>query len=326
MSLSGLWVRSRFHRSNHKAKGHASPPVKPVVVIIHSRGNSIISGTVLAPRPKATQSQSEFAMHGSRDEIYATGKALHEKCLRKGYADWKAAADRPDPGRSGLAGREGAVARTVTVAAWAHGALGIHLLPWGSIHNGLRFGIHSFQRNTRPVLPDAHLCNCGRSSGYAPKLKKRTALLAKLREIFRHSVSQPIGRVIEQVNPILRGWVNYFAIGDSSECFSFCQRLGRKEGAAASDACPGGFGFRPATVEYEVAVREAGSLSRPSASSPMVISESPVGGNGLITLDSKHVGKPIAGNRHDGFDEAGAGNQLTVWLVRHSQRKTGSNG
>ena len=125
MSLSGLWVRSRFHRSNHKAKGHASPPV---VVIIHSRGNSIISGTVLAPRPKATQSQSEFAMHGSRDEIYATGKALHEKCLRKGYADWKAAADRPDPGRSGLAGREGAVARTVTVAAWAHGALGIHLL------------------------------------------------------------------------------------------------------------------------------------------------------------------------------------------------------
>jgi RNA-directed DNA polymerase len=56
---------------------------------------------------------------------------------------------------------------------------------------------------------------------YAPKMKKRTALLAKLKEIFRQNISQPVEGVIEQINPILRGWVNYFAIGDSSECFSF---------------------------------------------------------------------------------------------------------
>jgi RNA-directed DNA polymerase len=56
---------------------------------------------------------------------------------------------------------------------------------------------------------------------YAPKPKKRTALLAKLREVFRQNVSQPVGRVIAQINPILRGWVNYFAVGDSSLCFSF---------------------------------------------------------------------------------------------------------
>jgi RNA-directed DNA polymerase len=49
-----------------------------------------------------------------------------------------------------------------------------------------------------------------------PRLKKRTALLAKLREIFRRYVSQPVGRVIELINPILRGWVNYFAVGHSS--------------------------------------------------------------------------------------------------------------
>jgi RNA-directed DNA polymerase len=56
---------------------------------------------------------------------------------------------------------------------------------------------------------------------YAPKLKKRTALLEKLREIFRRFTSQSVERVIELINPILRGWVNYFAAGHSSRCFSF---------------------------------------------------------------------------------------------------------
>jgi RNA-directed DNA polymerase len=55
---------------------------------------------------------------------------------------------------------------------------------------------------------------------FAPKLKKRTALFAKLREIFRRYTSQPVSRVIELINPILRGWVNYFAVGHSSRCFS----------------------------------------------------------------------------------------------------------
>ena len=56
---------------------------------------------------------------------------------------------------------------------------------------------------------------------YEPKLKKRTALLRKLKEIFQRYVSQPVGRVIELINPILRGWVHYFAVGDSSRCFSY---------------------------------------------------------------------------------------------------------
>ena len=56
---------------------------------------------------------------------------------------------------------------------------------------------------------------------YVPKLKKRTALLRKLKGIFRRGVSQPVGRVIELINPILRGWVRYFAVGDSSRCFSY---------------------------------------------------------------------------------------------------------
>jgi RNA-directed DNA polymerase len=56
---------------------------------------------------------------------------------------------------------------------------------------------------------------------YTPKLKKRTALVRKLKEIFRSFQSQPVGRVVELINPILRGWVNYFAVGQSSRCFGF---------------------------------------------------------------------------------------------------------
>jgi RNA-directed DNA polymerase len=56
---------------------------------------------------------------------------------------------------------------------------------------------------------------------YTPKLKKRTALLDKLKDIFRCFQSQPVGRVVTLINPILRGWVRYFAIGDSSRCFGY---------------------------------------------------------------------------------------------------------
>ena len=52
-----------------------------------------------------------------------------------------------------------------------------------------------------------------------PKQKKRVALFAKLREVFRRQVSHPVRGVIDEINPILRGWVNYFRIGHSSRCF-----------------------------------------------------------------------------------------------------------
>ncbi len=54
-----------------------------------------------------------------------------------------------------------------------------------------------------------------------PKMKVRTALLRNLKEIFRRYKSQPLSRVIELINPILRGWTNYFRIGNSSECFAY---------------------------------------------------------------------------------------------------------
>ena len=54
-----------------------------------------------------------------------------------------------------------------------------------------------------------------------PKIKARTALLGKLKEIFASFVSQPVSRVVYLINPILRGWVNYFRIGHCSKCFGY---------------------------------------------------------------------------------------------------------
>jgi RNA-directed DNA polymerase len=54
-----------------------------------------------------------------------------------------------------------------------------------------------------------------------PKGNKRTELLGRLKVVFRSLRSQPVGRVITLINPILRGWVNYFAHGNASRCFSY---------------------------------------------------------------------------------------------------------
>jgi RNA-directed DNA polymerase len=64
---------------------------------------------------------------------------------------------------------------------------------------------------------------------FAPKMKARTALLQRLKEIFRRFDSQPVERVIELINPILRGWVNYFRVGHSSRCFGYVRQWVEKK-------------------------------------------------------------------------------------------------
>ena len=54
-----------------------------------------------------------------------------------------------------------------------------------------------------------------------PRMKARTKLLRRLKEEFRRFRSQPVERVIARINPILRGWVNYFRTGQSSRCFGY---------------------------------------------------------------------------------------------------------
>ena len=60
-----------------------------------------------------------------------------------------------------------------------------------------------------------------RPPAVSKSLTRSTALLRELKEVFRRHRSHPIERVISLINPMLRGWVNYFAVGNSSECFTY---------------------------------------------------------------------------------------------------------
>ncbi|MFP3021291.1 MAG: group II intron maturase-specific domain-containing protein, partial [Wolbachia sp.] len=54
-----------------------------------------------------------------------------------------------------------------------------------------------------------------------PQMKTRTSLLQKLKKVFSNYKSQPIRIVIQIINPILRGWINYFRIGNSNRSFNY---------------------------------------------------------------------------------------------------------
>ena len=59
---------------------------------------------------------------------------------------------------------------------------------------------------------------------YTPRQQKRTALLQELKEVFRRYRSQRVEALIAEINPKLRGWVNYFRIGHASRCFAIVRR------------------------------------------------------------------------------------------------------
>ena len=54
-----------------------------------------------------------------------------------------------------------------------------------------------------------------------PRLKKRKELVAKIRGVIRRSGRRTVKDMVEEINPILRGWVNYFRIGHSSRTFNY---------------------------------------------------------------------------------------------------------
>ena len=54
---------------------------------------------------------------------------------------------------------------------------------------------------------------------YKPRMKSRMKLTQRIKEVCRENMSQPVTRLISFINPVVRGWVNYFRIGHSSRTF-----------------------------------------------------------------------------------------------------------
>ena len=53
-----------------------------------------------------------------------------------------------------------------------------------------------------------------------PRPEKRKAILDKVREVIGENWSEKLPVVVGKINPVVRGWVNYFRVGHSSRAFS----------------------------------------------------------------------------------------------------------
>eukprot|EP01035_Chromulina_nebulosa_P010140 gene10140-13642_t len=114
---------------------------------------------------------------------------------------------------------------------------------------------------------------------YQPKMEARSKVIGKIRDVFRRHESQPLTRVRDLINPILRGWVQYFKIGNSSKVFGYVKDwLTRKIRRHLMKAKgKQGFGWKEWSTKG---------------------------------LYAKSLGKRSALNAHAAFDEAGGGNMI----------------
>ena len=82
------------------------------------------------------------------------------------------------------------------------------------LNKGDRFGFLGFEyRRTKT--------KSGKQGVLAmPKREAKQKLKDKMQAVFKHNVSQPLTRIRDIINPILKGWVNYFKYGNSSKAFA----------------------------------------------------------------------------------------------------------
>ncbi len=68
----------------------------------------------------------------------------------------------------------------------------------------------------------------GNNGKYRPNIEPtkvaKAKFVKKIKEEFKHHRSQPLEKITEKINPILRGWPNYFKIGNSDRCFARIKR------------------------------------------------------------------------------------------------------
>jgi RNA-directed DNA polymerase len=107
-----------------------------------------------------------------------------------------------------------------------------------------------------------------------PRPKKVTEILRTIRDILCGSRHLAMAAVVAQVNPVLRGWVNYFRVGNSSRAFDkvkyhverkvrrFAAKRSKRKGFGwkrwSSDIVYGTWGlFRDYRIEYTTAKARA---------------------------------------------------------------------
>jgi RNA-directed DNA polymerase len=54
-----------------------------------------------------------------------------------------------------------------------------------------------------------------------PRMKKHKEIGRKVKAALKPNRDKPLKEVIQSANPVIRGWVNYFRIGNSNSTLSF---------------------------------------------------------------------------------------------------------
>src|SRR6266436_9282947 len=112
------------------------------------------------PHPAAVTGPAQ-GMHPSRDELYAMGKALRDKCPRASHAAWQPAADRPDPIVLLEASNKGRIQQLIPVR---YGRMLVSPFTWyrgSALNMAADLAVTPASGLRVQCCGDAHLCNFG---------------------------------------------------------------------------------------------------------------------------------------------------------------------
>ena len=149
-----------------------------------------------------------------------------------------------------------------------------------------------------------------------PRPKNVTAVLRKVRDTLRVSQYLPMQAALASVNPIVRGWVNYLRVGNSSQAFHkvryHVERKVRR--FATKKSKRKGFGWKRWSSAVVYKTRGLFGDYHPGYAGAKARAPT----ERIHNLDGGALrGEPDAGNRPVRFDVAGAGDGVMVDLNGH---------